>query len=103
MDHVEIAAEPIDPATDGAPLADRQVLLQPVIAGVEENEVDKAGSITAAHAIGLALVARLLVPLDLELQRDNGAILGQSQAGAVAPVDDPGRPVPKQVDDMRTT
>src|SRR6185369_4909659 len=101
MHHVELVAEAIDPAADRPPFADRQVLQEPVIAGIEENEIDEPGPVTAAHPIGCPWIDWLLMPLDLQPQGDDCAILSQSEAGARPPVDDAARPMPQEIDHMR--
>jgi hypothetical protein len=102
VDHVELAAEALDAAADRTHLAERQGPQQVVLTRVEEYEIDVAGRIRAAHLVGLARVVRLHVSLDPHHDGRDDAALGGRQMRLMAPVDQPGRQVPDDVDDQRS-
>jgi hypothetical protein len=100
MHHVEIAAKTINAAANYPPLANRQILQQPIIARIEEHQIDESGAVATADPVRLALMTRLLMPFNLDFQGDDGAILDRGQTGTIPPVDNADRVVPEQINHM---
>ena len=67
MGHLQLGPVPLvalDAAADGARLADRQRLQEIVGAGIEEDEMDEAGLVAAAHLVGQARIGGRDVAVD---------------------------------------
>ena len=103
MDHRRPAAEPFHLAADIEGLADREGPGQPVVVGVEEGEGDLPRLVMGEDLVGDTAVARrrLLVAVDPDPQRDDGAGGGKGDLGAAAAVDDRRRQVEQEVTDPR--
>ena len=100
VDHARTSAEPLHLAADIERPADRKGLLHPGAVGVKEGEGDLAGVVMGEDAIGDAAVVRrrLLVPVDANLERDDGALGSERNARLIAPVDDADRQVEEEVE-----
>src|SRR6185312_9170216 len=85
-------------ARDDARRADRQMLLDPIAAHMEEDEEEEAGLVAAAHAVGLARIMRLLVLVDGDGECRDLAVFRFSHLRLMAAVDEAGGKMPEQVD-----
>ena len=98
---LQAVGEDLDLAADDPLLTLGQHPVQVILAGMEEDQVQLASLVAAGDAIGLARVARRPVGADHNSQGGDAAGLGGGHLGRIAPVDQPARQVPAEVDHLR--
>src|SRR5258708_36981282 len=91
----------LDPAADDSRRPERQLAREVVGLGVKEDEVKETGVIAAAHAVGTFAMARQMA-VDLDGERCDCARGCLAHLGGGTAVDDPGRQMPEQIDDLRS-
>ena len=101
MDHLHLAAETLDPAADNQRLALGQYLVQVVLAGVEEHQMEEAGVVGAAHLVGQAGRPRRQVRLDAHGDGGDAPARRLRYLGREAAGDQPGGQMPQQIGDAR--
>ena len=103
MHHLQHAVVERDRAGHVAPLADRQELLQVILARVEIGEDEIAGLVAGVDLVGRARPVRRRRPVAVDGDRDgdDGVGLHIAQLRPRAAVDRAGRQVEQQIDDAR--
>ncbi len=99
--HLQPVLVALDAPADDAALSRRQGLLQVIGMGMEEDEIDDRRVVGAAHAIGLAAVARGDVVEHVQRHGRDPPGFRRDQLGPVGAVDHARRQVEDQVDQPR--
>ena len=97
VDHLGDAVEELDPAGDDAALAGGEMASQPVLAGVEEDELELGQGVADVDAVGAGAGAAGLVQADLDLDGDDLGGLRLADRVAEPAIDAAGRQGEDQV------
>ena len=101
MGHLQFVLEQFEPAADDPPLAHRKGFFQVVAVDVKEDQGEDSGAVGADHPIRHAAPRLGWRPVGLDRHRKGRDPVRHRvrQARGVAPVDQPARQMPEQIDD----